>query len=392
MRYRQSLLWGFSVLLLLFVAFGSLLTLLLLPETAHADGGAPNLAYVAGGKGGVSIVDIAKQQVTGTLHVASAPAEVQLSLDGRFLCVTQPQLGQLVVLSAKTGQTVCSVHVPGHPTLLSLDSNFNTIFVAAPDSATITGVDMNTCHVKLTIQADGLVSGMAVATVSSNVSGNTGDQLWVAAKTVSIFDTLKGTKLTSIALPDQPQYVTIPVGTTVYVTTHDGKIDAIDLSSHHVVTLLSGGTYGPMDFDENTGEVYVPDMQHDQLVVLTPVNAGYTLPPEPNRTIHFNAEPQSVAITSDGQWGFVALNNGSVAMLDIPGRQIAKTIEVGGTPRFIITGLYPPIIGTTPQQASVFGTLANIGAYFFLGLVILVPLLLLTRYSLRKRASLKKDI
>ena len=169
MRYRQSLLWGFSVLLLLFVAFGSLLTLLLLPETAHADGGAPNLAYVAGGKGGVSIVDIARQQVTGTLHVASVPAEVQLSLDGRFLYVTQPQSGQLVVLSAKTGQTVCSVHVPGHPTLLSLDSNFNTIFVAAPDSATITGVDMNTCHVKLTIQADGLVSGMAVATVTSMV-------------------------------------------------------------------------------------------------------------------------------------------------------------------------------------------------------------------------------
>lgn len=386
MGHRQPLIWGLSTILLLLSALGSTLTL---PLVAYADGGAPNLAYVAGGSGGVSIIDIAKQQVTGTIHVSGAPFEVQLSLDGRFLYVTQPQLGQFAILSAKTGQTICSVHVPGHPTLLSLDSNFNTVFVAATDNTTITGIDMDTCHIKLKIQADGLVSGMAVATVASNVSGNTGDQLWVAARTVSIFDTVKGTNVTSIALPDQPQYVTIPVGTTVYVTTHDGKIDAIDLSSHHVVTLLSGGTYGPMDFDENTGEVYVPDMQHDQLVVLTPVNAGYTLPPEPSRTIHFNAEPQSVAITSDGQWGFVALSNGSVAMLDIPGRQISKTIQVGGMPHFIITGLYPPIIGTTPQQTSVLGTIANIGAYFFLGLVILVPLLLLTRSSMRRKAARK---
>lgn len=382
MRYKQVRFWILVALLLLLSMSGSAL---LVSTAAYADGGAPNLAYVAGGKGGVTVIDIARQQITGTIRVDGSPFEVQLSLDGRFLYVTQPQLGQLAVLSAKTGQTVCTVHVPGHPTLLALDANFNTIFVAAPDSPTITGVDMDTCHVKLTIQADGLVSGMAVAAVASNVSGNSGDQLWVAASTVSVYDTLKGTKIISIPLPDQPQYVTIPVGSTVYVTTHDGKIDAIDLSSHQVVPLISGGTYGPMDFDENTGEVYVPDMRHNQLVVLTPVNAGYKLPPEPSRTIHFDATPQSVAITSDGQWGFVALNNGTVAMLDIPGRQIAKIINVGGTPHFIITGLYPPILGTTPQQASTFGTIANIGAYFFLALVILVPLVLLLRSGLRKK-------
>jgi DNA-binding beta-propeller fold protein YncE len=356
-------------------------SLLFAVPTAYADGGAPNLAYVAGAAHGLSVIDIQKQQVTSTITVSGDPYEVQLSLDGRFLYVTQPQLGQVSIIAARTGQTVCSVHVPGHPTLLALDANFNLIFAAANDAASVTAFDTSNCHIKYTLHTDGPVYGMAVATVASAQADNGGDQLWVAAKTLCVFDTLRGKQISNVPLKGDPQFVTIPVGTTVYVTTRQGEIDAVDLSTYHVVSLLSGGTYGPMDFDEITGEIYVPDMQHDQLLVLTPVNAGYTVPHEPGRVIHFNTAPQAVAITSDGQLGFVALQGGSVAMLDIPGRQLISTIQVGGNPHFIITGLYPPIIGTTPQQASVFGTLANIGAYIFLGLLVFVPLLILWRYS-----------
>jgi len=66
-------------------------------------------------------------------------------------------------------------------------------------------------------------------------------------------------------------------------------------------------------------------------------------------------------------------------MLDVPSHQLINTIYVGGTPRFIITGLYPPLIGSTPQQASIFGTIINIVAYAFLILLVLVPILLLRR-------------
>jgi len=110
-----------------------------------------------------------------------------------------------------------------------------------------------------------------------------------------------------------------------------------------------------MDYDANTGEVYVPDRQHNQLDVLDPVTAGTTvMPPEPGRIIRLSSSPQSVAITSDGQLGFVALSNGQVLMLDIPGRSIVTSIAVGGTPHFIITGLYPPVYSppSTPQQAA----------------------------------------
>ena len=82
-----------------------------------------------------------------------------------------------------------------------------------------------------------------------------------------------------------------------------------------------------MDYDAVTGEVYVPDQQNQQLDVLTLWTPGtVSIPHEPNRIVHLNSSPQAVAITSDGQLGFVALAGGKVAMLDVPGRKITNTI------------------------------------------------------------------
>ena len=77
------------------------LFLLLLPLSQHAtaDGGAPNLAYVAGGGPGISVVDIGQKRVTSTFKLGGSPHSVYLSLDGRFLYITQPALDQISVLA-----------------------------------------------------------------------------------------------------------------------------------------------------------------------------------------------------------------------------------------------------------------------------------------------------
>ena len=145
-----------------------------------------------------------------------------------------------------------------------------------------------------------------------------------------------------------------------------------------------------MDYDANTGEVYVPDRQHNQLDVLAPVVSDTTVTPqEPARIIRLSSSPQSVAITSDGQLGFVALSNGQILMLDVPRRSIITSITVGGTPHFIITGLYPPVNtpSTTPQQAATppssampIGRLQLIFLMVLVGVLLLSMLLLLWRY------------
>ncbi len=361
------------------------------PHLAYADGGAPNLAYVAGASNGVGVIDIAQQKVTGTFALGGDPRTVYLSLDGRFLYVTQPALGRVTMLSAKTGQTICSANVPGQPSLLTFDPGTNILYTAGNGAAVVTALDSTNCAIKQTIKTNGPVYGLAVAVVGSGASGGTGNQLWVADTTSLEVFTHTGL-LTTIPIPGGPQYITIPPGFTAYVTTRQGSVYAVDLATHKLFPpLFSGGSFGPMDYNAFTSEVYIPDMQNKLVDVLSPVDSGTSkLPHEPAYTIRLGVAPQSIAITSDGALGFIALAGGHVAMLDIPGKQIVNTIFVGGNPQFIITGLYPPLIGTTPQQASIWGTVINVAAYVLVIVLLIVPIVLFGRYARAGAAAKKK--
>ncbi len=363
--------------------------LALLPAVAQADGGAPNRAYIAGTSKGISIIDISQQKVIGNLPGAGDPHTIILSLDGGFLYVTQPQKNSLAILSARTGSTICTAQVPGHPSLLALDTNSSTLYVAGPGASTISAIDTTNCNIKRTLHADGPVRGLAVALTGTANTSNNSDQVWASTPTgLDIFNESNGQKMGSVAVPGGPEYLSIPPGTTIYVTTQRGTVVAVSLTQHQVTSpLVSGGKYGPMDFDEQTGEIFVPDQAHNQLVVLLPVNVGFALPHEPSRTIQLASAPNSIAITSDGQLGFAAMQNGSVAMLDIPGRQQIATFNVGGDPQFIITGLNPPVLATTPQQTQFLGILANIAAYILVAALLIVPIIFFVRHSRKRQKS-----
>jgi hypothetical protein len=222
-------------------------------------------------------------------------------------------------------------------------------------------------------------------------TGSSSNQLWVTEPTsLSVFD-VRGPLLADIPIVDGPQFLTVPSGFTAYITTRRGTVLAVDLSTRRVSPpLLSGGTFGPMDYDALTGEVYVPDKQHDMLEVLTPIDPGMTtLPKEPNRVIHTSVPPQAVAITNDGLLGFVALQGGRVAMLDLLGRHVVYTVSVGGTPHFIITGLYPPSVASvpskvSPQQKSMPGVAVNIVFYALAIVVFIFSLFLLLQFRKRQ--------
>jgi DNA-binding beta-propeller fold protein YncE len=369
-----------------------LVLLLLSSSIALADGGAPNLAYVAGGSKGISVVDVAKQGVTGSISVGGDPHMILLSLDGRFLYVTQPQLGRVAIIAASTGNTICTANVPGQPTLLALDTNSNTFFAAGNGSSSVLALDMSNCNVKRSYTVSGHVYGLAVAFVATSLPSGSNSQLWVADDTsLTIFDDSNGQQLGNVPIPGGPHYISIPPGSSVYTTTRDGNIVRVDLATHKITTLYSGGSFGPMDFDETTGQIYVPDQQNKQLVVLDPVNSGMPAPSEPSRLINLNAQPVSIAITNDGQLGFAALDGGDVAMLDIPARKVITIIHVGGTPRFIITGLYPPPLATTPQQTATLNIGLNIAAYVILTALLVVPIVLFMRYSRTQRKAASKQ-
>jgi DNA-binding beta-propeller fold protein YncE len=383
------------MLMRVFQLFLALMTISLLYTLAwippvHADGGAPNLAYVSGAQGGVGVIDVQQQAVTKTIKVPGDPASVALSLDGRFLYVTQPGLNQFSIIAAKDGSTICSTHIPGAPTLIAFDANNKILYVAGNGSSIVTKVDPENCAITQRIETSGPVYGIALAATGAAISNNGAEQLWISnLSSISVFASGSGKSLGSVKIPAGPRNLTIPPGGTVYAITQQGSVLAIDLNSFKVQLLVSGGVYGPMDFNEVTGEVFVPDRKNNQLLVLTPMNAGFMIPKEPERVYKLQYAPVSVAITNDGQLGFVAMSGGKVAMYDIPGRQLITTINTGGTPRFIISGLYPPALGTTPAQANSIDLFASIAGYLIVIVLLLIPLFLFIRYSkMRKKISL----
>ena len=337
----------------LFFAFCLLFILLLAPSTprVQADGGAPNLAYVAGTSHGISVIDILQQKVTRTLTVDGDPHTILLSLDGRFLYATQPAVGRVAIIAARTGQTFCTANLPGHPTLLALGTDTITLY-AADDEGNISVIDSTTCIVRETFETHDGVNGLAVVGVTT---GNTlSDQLWVAGTDALLLFNEKGQQLASVPIAGGPQSLCIPAGLIAYVTTRQGTVVAVDLNTLQVSPpLIMGGKFGIMDYDAITLEVYVPDAEAKQIDVISPFTIGSVLPPqEPERVIRLSGSPQAVAISSDGQFAFVALNGGEIAMLDLPARRTIKTIAVGGTPHFIIIGLYPPPGDVVPLQAA----------------------------------------
>ncbi len=350
MRFVSNRWFWIPTLLFIF----SLLILYFAPHT-YADGGAPNLAYVSGTSSGVSVIDVGQAKVTKTISVEGNPHTILLSQDGGFLYVSQPAVGQVSVIRTGTGRIFCTAHLPVNPSLLAIDPDMNTLYAAGNGSAQVTVLDPTNCKILNTFGVNGPVYGLTVAlTAGSSINGRTSNQLWVASTDgLTIFDDQTHQTLGAVPLPDGPQYLSIPPGETVYVTTRRGSVDAVSLKTREVRQILNGGIFGPMDYDALTGEVYVPDKQHNVLNVLSPVDTNMTtFPTEPERVIHTDATPESVAITNDGLLGFIALQGGRVAMLDLIAHRLVYTVDVGGTPHFIITGLYPPPVVDTPTPVS----------------------------------------
>jgi hypothetical protein len=71
-RYRYRVCFLFTLFLL--VGWFS--------PSAYADGGAPQLAYVAGAAQGISVIDIVQRRLIRTIAVAGKPRTVLLSPDG----------------------------------------------------------------------------------------------------------------------------------------------------------------------------------------------------------------------------------------------------------------------------------------------------------------------
>src|SRR5437667_966179 len=272
------------------LSFVLALLLFLFPfsQQVHADGGAPNLAYVAGAAHGIGVIDISQQKVTSSITVDGEPQMILLSLDGRYLYVTQPTLGRVAILSARTGKIICTASLAGQPSLLALGPQSGALYAAGNGASIVSVLNPTTCALEHRFQIQSPVYGIGVGLVGAG--NNLHDQLWVSGTTSLTFFNPDGQPSGSIPVAGGPQYLSLPGGYSLYVTTRQGSVDTVEFATRRVIPLISGGKYGPIDYDVVTAEIYVPDEQNPQLDVLTPWTPGTdSTPREPNRIVHMSS-------------------------------------------------------------------------------------------------------
>src|SRR5690348_1236125 len=125
-----------AILLLCMLMFLSVCS----PLSVHADGGALNLIYVSGTAQGIIVIYVGAAKLTKTIPLGDDPHTILLSQDGRLLYVTLPKRGQVGVIAAKTGRTICTAHLPGTPTLLALDQESNTLYAGGNGATGVSAI------------------------------------------------------------------------------------------------------------------------------------------------------------------------------------------------------------------------------------------------------------
>ncbi|HEY7122933.1 MAG TPA: hypothetical protein VH540_03180 [Ktedonobacterales bacterium] len=351
-------------LLALLLALGLACMTLGTVSTAHADGGAPNLSYVSGTKDGISVIDIANQNISATIKVDGDPRGMTLSADSRYLYVAQAQKNSIAVVDAHAHQVINTLPVGAGPTAVNLDLiSTSHLWVANTGADTVTVLDPDAGKTLATVQVGLHPTSISIATPTSGISETDGSsEVLVAnhdAQSISIIGSESFKIITTVPLPngESPIGVTVPgTGGTAYVTTDKGNVYGLTLVSHQFFgPIFTGQQLHFMDYDATNGEVYVPDSLANSVTVLRPVFSGKNppskLPSEPVRTLTIGGGPVSVAITNDGSLGLVAQqDSGNVTMIDVPGHKAVLTIHVGGTPQFLITGPFPPLVNRQSAQ------------------------------------------
>jgi YVTN family beta-propeller protein len=335
---------------------------LLAPQPIYADGGAPNLAYVAGAGangGDLVVIDISQRRVTGRIHLGGDPTGVALSADGGLAYVTQAAAGRVAIVDTHGQRVVATIPVGVGPAALALvqSSRGSELYVANSGGDMVAVVDPDARRVVATIPVGKRPMGLAVAGPDSGISDPNDVEVYVAnadGDSVSVITVTLRQVVATIPVSGGPIGVIVPAtGGVAYVGTRAGAIAALDLADHRplgTVVQLQTGAPGTMDYDAVTGQIYVPDATMGVVDTLTPVALGSEgaapqFPREPARAIAIGGSPAAVAITFDGAYGFVAeRDTGRVAMLDVGTHHVLGAVAVGGSPRAVITGPYPPAV------------------------------------------------
>lgn len=261
---------------------------------ARAPGG---LLYVANqGSGSISIIDTSNNSLIDAIHYAISPAFVSISPDGRRAYVTNPEIGEVMVLNTSTMDTIARINSSGFHVVVSPDGKR----VYTTEENTIAVIDAYTNNVSDRWNMDSLTMDMAPS-------------------------------------PDGTFLYAIHTRKGMDITYDD--IYKIDTSTGSVIANYQLGRFaGGMALTPDGKWLYAC-LWESNTVVVTDTSDGRIV-----ARIKTATSPESIQVSGDGKLAYVACNGAKkIAVIDTQSNRVTGEIDVSIHPRQISISSY----GTT---------------------------------------------
>ncbi|MCC9712130.1 beta-N-acetylglucosaminidase domain-containing protein [Streptomyces sp. MNU76] len=296
------------------------------------DGDGASRALTANFSGAsVSSIDLSSGKSTD-IAVGANPGEVVVSADGRTAYAANQGSNSVSVIDVARGEVTATVRVGRVPAGLALTPDGGTLWVANYTDGTVQPVDTGTLRAGATVTVGSGPENMAITP--------DGRTLYVANihdNTVSPVDL--GTGRAGAAIPVGPRpfnVVAAPDGKTVYVSNSGGStVTPIDTASNDTepTLLVSGQAYG-LGLSPDGRTLWVSPSTGDHV---TPVD---TVTGAPGRRITVGRSAFDVGLDWDGGTAYVTTADGN--------RLVPVDTATGTAGAPLTTGAYPLAVALTP--------------------------------------------
>jgi YVTN family beta-propeller protein len=290
----------------------------------------------------ISIVDLKSFETRATLRLGSAPEHMELSPDGALLAVGNIEGGTVSLVSLAEEREIARVPGLFEPHNLTFSPDGARLYVANLGAGHISVIDVARAQIVAEIPVaeakllavkgtDAGAGYQGIINVTTSADGRLGFAAHGADDRLAVIDLDKGEKITSLALGDRPwraygtahgQYMIVP-------NNGDATVSVVSTETLQVVATLPGaaGVTG-VNSDPAGKTAFVISRAEEKLVLLDLETLS------PAGEIALPGGPETGVVSPHGEKLYVALSGaGKVAVIDVAGRRLVKTIDgVGAAP------------------------------------------------------------
>jgi len=305
------------------------------PVTADA------VFVVNGDDSSLSVIDTGSDEVIGTIQLENVdyPHHIYLSGDGERMLVAVPGSdlsgghsgghgghgGAVLALDASTGalDVARRLDAPNHNAVFAPDGSIWTSQIASPGQVLV--LDPRTLATTSTLTAGNDPAEVTLSGAYAFVANTASDS-------VSVFDAATGALVETIAVGDGPVGAWPASDGRMYVDNETGKsLTVIDATTLAVVLTIDLGFTPAVAAIAPGGELCVTDTDSGKLVFLR-ASDGMRL-----GDLATGAGAHAFAFSGDGAKAYVTNQlAGTVSVIDVAAKTVAKTIAVGSKPNGIV--------------------------------------------------------